>query len=73
MLTLPPGMRVFVATDRVDGRKGMDGLSVLVRSRFCEDPLSGTMFVFFSRRADRVRVLQTSPAWPLRCGIPRVL
>ena len=48
---------MFVATERVDGRKGIDGLSVLVRSRFGEDPLSGTMFVFFSRRADRVRVL----------------
>jgi transposase len=57
VLTLPPGSRVFVATARVDGRKGIDGLSVLVRSQFAEDPLSGTMFVFFSRRADRVRVL----------------
>ncbi len=57
MLTLPPGARVFVATGRVDGRKGIDGLSALVRSQFAEDPLSGTMFVFFSRRADRVRVL----------------
>jgi hypothetical protein len=57
MLTLPPGVRVFVATERVDGRKGIDGLSVLVRSQFAEDPLSGTMFVFFSRRADRVRLL----------------
>jgi transposase len=57
MLTLPPGIRVFVATARVDGRKGIDGLSVLVRSQFAEDPLSGSMYVFFSRRADRVRVL----------------
>jgi transposase len=57
MLTLPPGVRVFVATARVDGRKGIDGLSALVRSQFAQDPLSGTMFVFFSRRADRVRVL----------------
>ena len=57
MLTLPPGVRVFVATERVDGRKGIDGLSALVRSQFAEDPLSGTMFVFFARRADRVRVL----------------
>lgn len=48
---------MFVATARVDGRKGIDGLSSLVRSHFAEDPLSGTMFVFFSRRADRVRVL----------------
>ena len=38
MLTLPPGVRVFVATERVDGRKGIDGLSVLVRSRFAEGP-----------------------------------
>lgn len=57
MLTLPPGVRVFVATERVDGRKGIDGLSALVRTQFAQDPLSGTMFVFFSRRADRVRVL----------------
>ena len=57
MLTFPPGMRVFVATGRVDGRKGIDGLSALVRSGFAEDPLSGTLYVFFSRRADRVRVL----------------
>lgn len=57
MLTLPPGARVFVATARVDGRKGIDGLSVLVPSQFAEDPLNGTMYVFFSRRADGVRVL----------------
>ena len=46
-----------MATARVDGRKGIDGLSVMVRSQFAEDPLSGRMYVFFSRRADRVRVL----------------
>ena len=46
-----------MATERVDGRKGIDGLSAVVRSQFAEDPLSGRMFVFFSRRADRVRVL----------------
>jgi transposase len=57
MLTLPPGVRVFVATARIDGRKGIDGLSTLVRSQFAEDPLSGAMYVFFSRRGDRVRVL----------------
>ena len=54
---LPPGSRAFLATDCVDGRKGIDGLSALVRSQFSQDPLSGTLFVFFSRRADRVRVL----------------
>ncbi|MGH7344521.1 MAG: IS66 family insertion sequence element accessory protein TnpB [Candidatus Rokuibacteriota bacterium] len=57
MLTLPPGTRVFVATARVDGRKGIDGLSALVRSQFALDPLCGAMYVFFSRRGDRVRIL----------------
>ena len=56
-MTLPPAARVFVATARVDGRKGIDGLSGLVRLQFTEDPLSGSMYVFFSRRGDRVRVL----------------
>jgi transposase len=57
MLTLPPGVRVFVATERTDGRKGIDGLAAIVRTQFAEDPLSGSMYVFFTRRADRVRVL----------------
>jgi transposase len=57
MLTLPPGTRVFLATSRVDGRKGINGLSALVRSQFALDPLSGSVFVFFTKRADIVRVL----------------
>jgi len=57
MLTLPPGARVFVATARVDGRKGIDGLAGVVRAHFAEDPLSGSMYVFFSKRGDRVRIL----------------
>jgi transposase len=57
MLTLPPGVRVLLATSRVDGRKGINGLSALVRSQLLMDPLSGMLFVFFTRRADIVRIL----------------
>lgn len=57
MLTLPPGLRIYLATARVDGRKGIDGLANMVRSHFGRDPLQGDVFAFFSRRADRVRVL----------------
>ena len=57
MLTLPPGARLLLATSRVDGRKGINGLSTLVRSQFLMDPLSGMLFVFFKKRADIVRVL----------------
>jgi transposase len=57
VLTLPPSVRVFVAKEPVDGRKGADSLMAMVRSVFGHDPLSGHLFVFFSRRRDRVRVV----------------
>jgi transposase len=57
VLTLPHGATVYVATARIDGRKGMDGLAAIVRTHFGRDPLSGGLFIFFTRRADRVRVL----------------
>src|SRR5262245_37617265 len=57
MLSLPPSVRVFVATQSVDGRKGADSLMVLVRDVFQHDPLSGHLFVFFSKRCDRVRIV----------------
>jgi transposase len=60
VLSLPSTVRVFVATQPVDGRKGIDGLSALVRSGLGHDPLSGALFVFFSRRCDRARILYFS-------------
>ena len=50
MLSLPPSVRLFVATQPVDGRKGVDSLMMVVRDVFREDPLGGHLFVFFSRR-----------------------
>lgn len=57
MLSLPPSVRLFVATQPVDGRKGADSLMVIVRDVFGHDPLSGHLFIFFSKRCDRVRVV----------------
>ncbi len=57
MLSLPPSVRLFVATQPVDGRKGADSLMVLVRDVLIHDPLSGHLFVFFSKRRDRVRIV----------------
>ena len=57
MLSLPPSVRLFVATQPVDGRKGADSLMALVRDVLQYDPLSGHLFVFFSKRRDRVRVV----------------
>jgi transposase len=57
MLSLPPSVRLFVATQVVDGRKGADSLMAMVRSVFGQDPLTGHLYVFFSRRRDRVRIV----------------
>ena len=57
MLSLPPSVRVFLATQPVDGRKGVDSLVAMVRSVFLLDPLTGHLYVFFSKRSDRVRVV----------------
>ncbi len=57
MLSLGRGVRVVVATEPVDLRRGHDGLVTLVRSLWKADPYSGTLFVFFGRRRDRVKVL----------------
>jgi transposase len=57
LLSLPPSVRLFVATQAVDGRKGADSLMALVRDVLRQDPLSGHLFVFFSKRRDRVRVV----------------
>jgi transposase len=57
VLSLPPSVRIFVATQPVDGRKGVDSLAAIVRSVLVQDPLSGHLYVFFSRRCDRVRIV----------------
>ena len=57
MLSLPPSVRIFVATQPVDGRKGVDSLMAIVRGALAQDPLSGHLYVFVSRRCDRVRVV----------------
>jgi len=50
-------VRILVATQPVDFRKGHDGLAALVQSALKEDPFTGTVFVFRARRADRLKTL----------------
>lgn len=57
MLNLPPSVRVFVATQPVDGRKGADSLMVIVRDLLKHDIYGGHLYVFFSKRCDRVRIV----------------
>ena len=57
MLQIPPQMRILVAVEAVDFRKGIDSLAELCRAKLQTDPFSGCLFVFRSRRATSIKVL----------------
>jgi transposase len=50
-------VKVMIATKPVDFRKGTEGLAVIVREAMQEDPFSGAVYVFRSKRADRVKLI----------------
>jgi transposase len=49
--------RIYLATGPTDMRKGFDTLAALVRDVLGHDPLSGHLFLFISRRKDRLKML----------------
>lgn len=57
MIGLPSSVRIYLATSPTDLRKGPDELSLLVKRAFEADAFSGHLFVFVSKRSDRVKVL----------------
>lgn len=57
MLTLPSSVRVHLAAEPVDLRRGHDGLCAIVRSKWKLNPFDGHLFVFLGRRLDRVKIL----------------
>jgi transposase len=57
VLTLPPSVKIWCAMAPTDLRRGFDGLAALVRSEDLGDPLSGHLFVFHNKKADRLKIL----------------
>jgi transposase len=57
MIQITPQMRIVVAVEAVDFRKGMDGLAALCREKLAADPFSGWLFVFRSRSLTSIKVL----------------
>lgn len=57
MLHVPPSVAIYVYTRPTDLRKGFDGLSGIIRREFQADPLDGSLFLFFNRRRDRLKIL----------------
>src|SRR5437763_9923645 len=50
-------MRILVAIEAVDGRKGIDSLARLCQERLAADPFSGCLFLFRSRAGTSIRIL----------------
>ena len=57
MIQITPQMRVVVAVEPADFRKGIDGLARLCQEALAHDPFTGWVFVFRNRRATAVKVL----------------
>jgi len=57
MIQITPQMRILLAVQPVDFRKGIDGLAGVCRRTLLSDPFSGYVFVFRNRRATAIKVL----------------
>jgi transposase len=57
MLQITPQMKILVAVQPVDSRRGIDGLTRLCQECLQHDPFAGVVFVFRNRRATAVKLL----------------
>lgn len=57
MIQLVPQLRILLAYQHVDFRKGIDSLAALCRQQLHHDPMSGTLFVFRNRSGTALKLL----------------
>ncbi len=57
MIQITPQMRILVAVEPADFRKGIDGLARLCRQVLQSDPFCGALFVFRNRRGKAIKIL----------------
>ena len=57
MIHLPASVRVYLCLTACDMRKSFDSLHALVREHLELDAFAGHLFVFASRRRDRIKIL----------------
>jgi transposase len=57
VITIPQSVRILIGTTPIDMRKSIDGLMSIVQEELQENAYSGHLFVFVSRRCDRVKIL----------------
>lgn len=57
MQSIPSTVSIFLHMPPTEKRKGIDGLSGLVRGQFGADPLGGSLYLCVNRRGDRLKIL----------------
>ncbi len=57
MIQLTAHMKIKVAVEPVDFRKGIDGLAAVCRQVIAADPFDGQVFVFRNKRQTAIKIL----------------
>src|SRR5262245_43172357 len=57
MIQLVPQLKIMIAIEPVDFRKGIDSLAALCQHRLDQDPMSGALYVFRNRRGTALKLL----------------
>jgi len=57
VIQIAPQMRILVAVEAIDLRRGIDGLAQVCKDRLRADPFSGALFVFRNRKATTIKIL----------------
>jgi transposase len=57
LIQITPQIRILVAVEPIDARKGIDSLAQLCREKLASDPFSGCLFIFRSRRGTAIKLL----------------
>ena len=57
MIQITPQMRLLVAVEPVEFRKGIDGLVAICRQKLAADPMGGALFIFSNRRRRALKIL----------------
>ena len=58
LIQIASQIRILVAVEAIDGRKGIDAIAQLCREKLNADPFSGYLFIFRSRSGTAIRILQ---------------
>ena len=64
VITIPVGVRIYLACGVTDMRRGFDGLSIMAQDVLKQDPFSGSVFCFRGRRGDLSLIHISEPTRP---------